>query len=1063
LTGRAAAQPYLGLRRPYPRDSTVHELFAGHARRSPDAVALITAEGRVTYGELDHWAGRIADRLRSCNASPAPVGLYVGRGPAAVAGMLGILRTDNPYLPMDPADPVGRSELMQAEACGQVVLTTAQLAPQLTPGMGRVVVIPDPDQGGAAAAAGSSTTSAACGAATGLSPAYIMYTSGSTGVPKGVCVPHRAIVRLIVNTDYVQLGPDEVILHAAPLTFDGSTFEIWGALLNGAALVIMRPGTPSLRDIADTLAGQRVTTAWLPSVLFREVVRHDPAALAGLRHLITGGDVVTADTVRAAFAAAPDLMIVNGYGPTEATTFSCAHPMTAQTVLGTTVPIGRPIANTAAYVLDEHMVPLPPGVPGELYIGGDGVALGYVNDPDLTGRMFVPDPYWPGPHTRLYRTGDRAVLRGDGNIDFCGRIDRQIKIRGYRVELGEVEAILARHPSVADAVAVPWPGPTGDLQIAAYVTPSSQFQELPPGDPEAIVDRIGQWRRLYDHVIYAGVSGDSAPADAKFNTEGWKSSYTGLAIPEPEMLEQVDQTVARILESQPRSVLEIGCGTGLLLFRLRPHCERYVGTDFSKVALDYVRHHLDSAPAACRTSLVQSDASDLSAVAGQRFDIVVLNSVVQHFPTADYLRSLLVNVMDLVPDAGLVFLGDLRSRALLPLFHLSVLLQQVDPLTQLSVMHRLVAQRVAAERELAVDPGFFPTAALPRLGGVRVDLKRGHSSNEMTKFRYDVTLTVGVRALKCGPALTVQWGSEMSNLQVLDELLGKAAGDGVGVRSIPNRRCELERRIWEQIQSAPVHRTLAEATEECAEAARAGSVDPEQLWALGGRHGVGVRIGWSAGPELGFHDATFGPAATHSQSGGHERPADRGSLEPPASTHPWRRYANNPMAGVARTLLATELRRYVAATAPAHIIPAAVTVLDRLPVGANGKIDLSSLPEPERVVPDQPAARSASGPTAAKLATILEQLLGIEPEMNASLFELGGNSLTVIQLVGRIEDVFGIRISPVAVFQRPTVAGLAQLLESQGDGLLGDDTAEAARQRGLRRRFRAATRRPSAP
>lgn len=1037
----------------------MHELFAAHVRRGPDAVALITPDGRLTYGELDRRAQRVANQLCRVAAAPAVVGLYVERGPAAVVGMLAILQTGAAYLPLDPADPIARTELMLEQSQAHVVLTTRALAARLPPGTERVVMDANPDGDGLV----PPTASPVSGAASALSPAYVMYTSGSTGTPKGVCVPHRAIVRLVVNTDYVRLGPDEVILHAAPLTFDASTFEIWGALLNGATLVIPPVGTLSVRDITHTLLTYGVTTAWLPSVLFREVVRHDPHALAGLRQLVTGGDVVSADAVRAAFAAAPDVTIVNGYGPTEATTFSCAHVMTAAVPLGETVPIGRPIANTAAYVLDERMSLLPPHVAGELYIGGDGLALGYVNDPDLTARAFVPDRFSADPRARLYRTGDRAVLLEDGSIDFRGRIDRQIKVRGFRVELGDVEAILAAHPLVRDAVAVPRVGPAGDRQIIAYVTPGGELADPRFEEPNTIDDRIAQWRRLYDGVIYDGVGRGAGSGDPEFNTQGWKSSYTGSLIPEPEMREQVEQTVSRILESKPRSVLEIGCGLGMLLFRLRPHCERYVGTDFSPIALDYVERHLASAHAACRTSLHRAEAKDLSAVAGERFDVVVLNSIAQHFPTADYLRALLVDVMNLVVDGGRIFLGDLRSKALLPLFHLSVLLHQDDGSIPLRDAYRRVARRVAAERELALDPGFFDAAGLPRLSGVRVELKRGHSGNEMTKFRYDVSLLVAGPVPRHEQRPVLRWGADVGSLDRLDSLLRNAPPEGVEIRSIPNRRCELERQIWQHAARTSGETTLGAARYALTEAARCGSVDPEQLWALGARHGADVRIGWSAGPELGHYDATFVPAGQPPSHRG-AAPADHASIRSQASMrYPWRQHANKPMAGVVHDKLASELRRYLSVTMPAHMIPAFVMVLDALPVTDNGKIDIAGLPQPERVLRDAPARDHAENSTAAKLATIWERLLGTWPADEDSLFELGGNSLTVIQLVSRIEDVLGIRISPAAVFQRPTLAGLVELLDAGDNDPIWPAAAAGAQQRGLRRRARMATRRPDAP
>src|SRR5262249_42954926 len=302
--------------------------------------------------------------------------------------------------------------------------------------------------------------------------AYVMYTSGSTGSPKGVAIPHRGILRLVFGQTYAQFGADETFLQMAPPAFDAATFELWGALLHGARCVLFPGAVPTHAMFRDLIARHRVTTLWLTASLFNTVIDEAPDALTGVRTVITGGEALSPRHVARAATLLPDTRLVNGYGPTEATTFTTCHVIRGADLDAPSIPIGRPIAGTSVYVLDRHGEPVPVGVPGELYIGGAGLARGYVNRPDATGSRFVPDPFDRRPDARLYRSGDVARWRPDGTLEYLGRLDAQVKIRGMRVEPAEVEAVLATHPSVREVavIATEGDGPN-DTRLVAYVVP----------------------------------------------------------------------------------------------------------------------------------------------------------------------------------------------------------------------------------------------------------------------------------------------------------------------------------------------------------------------------------------------------------------------------------------------------------------------------------------------------------------------------------------------------------------------------------------------------------------
>ncbi|HSF38303.1 MAG TPA: amino acid adenylation domain-containing protein, partial [Thermoanaerobaculia bacterium] len=434
----------------YPREATIHGLFADQARRTPGAVALAFGEEEMTYGELDARANRLARRLRALGVGPeVAVGLSAERSLELIVAILGILKAGGAYVPLDPAYPAERRAHMLEDVKAPIVIGEEQILESLREGE-EAAVLPDVD-------------------AEGL--AYVMFTSGSTGRPKGVAVTHRNVVRLVRETGYVRFGPEEVFLQLAPVSFDASTLEIWGALLNGGRLVVAPPGPPSLAGLGRTVARHGVTTLWLTAGLFHQMVEENLPGLSPVRQLLAGGDVLSPSHVRRALRGLPGTTLINGYGPTENTTFTCCHPMTDPAEVGATVPIGRPIANTRVWLLDRNLQPVPVGSVGALYAGGDGLARGYASRPDLTAERFVPDPVSGEPGARLYATGDLARWRPDGAIEFLGRADHQVKVRGFRIELGEIETALSSHPDVAGAVVLVREDVPGDKRLVAYAVP----------------------------------------------------------------------------------------------------------------------------------------------------------------------------------------------------------------------------------------------------------------------------------------------------------------------------------------------------------------------------------------------------------------------------------------------------------------------------------------------------------------------------------------------------------------------------------------------------------------
>ncbi len=444
----------------------IHELFAGQAARTPDALAVRSGGETLTYAELERRANRIAHLLRGRGVGPETrVGLCMERGVDAVAALLGIVTAGGAYVPLDPSNPTERLRQVFSDAGVELVLTHTAAGAQL-PGEVDTLRLDDP---AVAAELAGLPESAPAVAADPAQLAYVVYTSGSTGLPKGVAVGHRSVVRLVRETRYVPFGPAERIAQVSNLAFDAAVFEIWGALLNGGSLeVVEREVMLSPADFAAALRERQVSVLFLTTALFNRVAADEPGAFAPLRHLLFGGEAVDPQSVRRVLETGAPGRLLHVYGPTETTTYASWQHVRSVAADAATVPIGGPLGNTTLYVLDRGGEPLPAGVPGELYIGGLGTARGYLGQAAMTAERFVPDAFGAAG-ARLYRTGDRVRWTAAGEIEYLGRMDAQVKVRGFRIEPGEIEALLTEQSGVREAVVVVREDTPGEKRLVACV------------------------------------------------------------------------------------------------------------------------------------------------------------------------------------------------------------------------------------------------------------------------------------------------------------------------------------------------------------------------------------------------------------------------------------------------------------------------------------------------------------------------------------------------------------------------------------------------------------------
>jgi thioester reductase-like protein/amino acid adenylation domain-containing protein len=1042
----------------YSKDKCIHHLFENQVEANCNQIAAIFQDQQITYQELNFRANKLANYLHYQGVeAEVLVGICLERSLDTIIGLLGILKAGGAYVPLDPSYPQERLSYMVEDAKLLALLTQKKLMGICTnfitdENIKIICIDGDGDE------IDQQSAENPVSQITPQNLAYTIYTSGSTGKPKGVQIEHQSVVNFLTSMSREPgMTATDILLAITTISFDIAGLEMYLPLTVGGCLVIVSRevaanGTKLIRELERSRATVMQATPATWQILLA-------AGWQGNQQLkvLCGGEALTQKLATQLLNQVGSLW--NMYGPTETTIWSTVYQVKSTQEK---IAIGQPIANTKIYILPQNLhadirdknnvsfsqnicrdvpwnvstpqnhtfihqrpeIPYTPvsiGEVGELYIGGDGVARGYLNKPELTAEKFIFDPFSKQKNARLYKTGDLVRLLPDGNIEYIGRTDHQIKIRGFRIETGEIEAVLLQHPTVKEAIVMAREGTNGDKRLVAYLVKSPEA--ISTNDSHS--EQTAQWQKIWNDAY--SQSTIEVEADPTFNISGWNNSYTGLPVPAAEIREWVENTVNRILALKPRRLLEIGCGTGLLLFRIAPYCNHYCGTDITQASILYIQEQLTKQQQNWSVSLEQRAADNLAGLETQNFDTVVINSVIQYFPSIDYLVQVIKSLISLLETGGLIFIGDVRSLPLLAAFHTSVQLYQAPESLSITQLRQRIQKRLNQEKGLVIDPAFFIALKhhFPQITDVEIQIKRGHYHNELVRFRYDVVLRVGAEVKPTIPHPWLDWHQEELTLVKIREILATNQPPILGIRRIPNRRIFADVKAQELLAQNDCPQTVGELREVLQQISK-DAIDPEDIWKLTPEFPYIININWSGNGSDGCFDVLFKRKGEVFSNYSDQK------IENTFLLKPWLAYANNPVQTDSTQQFIPQLRSFLKEKLADYMIPSSFVIMEQLPLTPSGKVDRQKLPAPNdsRPVLESPLV-PPQNPLQEKLAEIWMQVLEIEPVgIYDNFFELGGHSLLTAQILNPISEFFGVEVPLLYFFENPTISGLAEVINN---------------------------------
>lgn len=994
----------------YPKGNPFTAIIDQIALKNPNKTAVSFGKNALSYANLAELSNQFAHWLITHGIKKGDmVGLLVDRSAEMVVALLGILKAGATYIPLDPEYPEERIEYMLTDAHAKMLIlskvysgkfgleATESTIEKIWSELGFQSKNPPPVN------------------LQGTDLAYVLYTSGSTGKPKGVKIMHDNLLNFLTSMQSAPgISSDDRLLAITTISFDIAGLELYLPLIAGAELVICPQ--ESARDgrlLLELIENQKISIMQATPATWRMMTDAGWTKSYALK-VLCGGEALAKDLAANLVTKCDELW--NVYGPTETTIWSTLKKITVEDEI---LSIGHPIANTQIYILNEEGQLVAPGIIGEIYIGGDGVAAGYLNQPELTTERFIADPFHPDSGYKLYKTGDLGKFQENGEIVCLGRIDQQVKIRGYRIELGEIETQLSAQDGIKQAVVIAREDIPGNKNLVAYVTlAENEIKDISPTWKD-------RWDTIYD-IATAGVDGqDLSSQNIDVNLlENWNDNDK-LAIQAEEWLQQ---SVQRIKKLQPQHVLEIGSGGGQLLFEIAPHTQSYVATDYAQTAIDKLQHQLNAAPEKWKhVSAYACPADDFSGISARPLDMIIIHSVAQYFPDTTYFIKVIEESVKRLRDGGCLFIGDMQGKNSLEMYHAMDQLPHSKPNSSHLEFEEVVHNRVKIEDEFVADPQFFYLLPklIPAITGIDVQLRQGKAQNETTKYHYDIWLYVNSDHQVAEPPISLHWNEVGS----MDALLRKLQGnllETVEVKNIFNARTAKDYTLLNWLKSAEPTAPLQQIKDSI-EFLEQG-LHPDLFWQMGSKIGFDAHVRWTTDGTDGNFDVVFIPE-------GVKMFLPAGNM---LSTTP-----GSKSADFARIPLSTnevfvskatveEWKNSLRHLLPDYMVPGDFVALKDFPLTPNYKIDKKALPKPQPRAHVTNAAEDLPHNKSEQLISdIWSAVLGLENiNIKDDFFELGGHSLLAVKVMSSIEKETGKRLPLALLFENATIQKLAIKLQS---------------------------------